>query len=67
MKVKLEFDLPKEENELKLCQRGHEYFSVLWDINEAIRQYYKYGNKTAEELIEGIKLDLQESPIWGGE
>lgn len=48
MKVTLTFELPKEENEHKLALRGPGFFSLLWDLQMAMRQVLKYDTPTKD-------------------
>ena len=65
MKAKLEFDLPEENNEFKLAQRGSDYFGVIWDTLNFIRGCLKYGHqyKTPDEALEETRKQLSEAPI----
>lgn len=64
-KVIMEFNLPDEENELKLAQRGRDYYCIIWNILQEIRNWLKYGHdfKTVEEALENIRELLLESKI----
>lgn len=56
-KVTIQFDLPEEEREFRLASQAQNYHSALWDINEQLRSYEKYGHnfKTTEELLQAIR------------
>jgi len=60
MQVIIKFNLPEETNELKLALRGNDYWSVLWDLSQLLRDKLKYGHdhKTADEAIEAIQREL---------
>jgi len=64
-KCNIEFNLPEEENEMKLAQRGREYYCVIWDTLQEIRSYLKYGHqfKTVDEALEKISESLYEAQI----
>jgi hypothetical protein len=66
MKAKLTFNLPEERDELKLAQRGADYFCFLWDLDQELRSWLKYGHnfKTPDEVIEAIREKLSEVEIW---
>ena len=61
----IKFTLPKEENDLKLAQRGKDYYCIIWDTLQEIRNYLKYGHqfKTIEEALEKIRETLSEAQI----
>ena len=62
MNAKLEFNLPEDEDAFKLAQRGSDYFSVLWEIHNELRNWYKYGKKPIETL-ESIQNLVNDAPI----
>ena len=64
-KVIMEFILPDDSNDLKLAQRGNEYFCVIYDTLQEIRRYLKYGHsfQTIDEALETIREKLYEAQI----
>ena len=71
-KLKLKFKLPKEEAEANFALKGGEYFVVLHDIDQKLRDITKYNNnpfngvKATEEqiqLAEQIRQYLLEQNI----
>ena len=64
-KAKLEFNLPEEEQDFKLASRGGEYFSVIWEALNDIRNYLKHGHsfKTIEEALENVRETLLDANI----
>ena len=71
-KLKLKFKLPKEEAEANFALKGGEYFVVLHDIDQKLRDITKYNNnpfnggKATEEqiqLAEQIRQYLREQNI----
>ncbi len=61
-KAILEFQLPEENNEFKLAQRGSDYWTALWDIDQDLRGWLKHGHefKSAGELMEHLRKDIRE-------
>jgi len=63
MKATLEFDLPEDNDSFKMATRGGDYFCVLWDLKELLRQKRKYGmeeddfEQQFEDLIDNAILD----------
>ena len=43
MKGILEFNLPEEEEEFRVAQDGGAWKSLVWDLNEELRKWQKYG------------------------
>lgn len=71
-KLILEFDMPEEAAEANLALKGGEYFVVLHDIDQKLRDITKYGNnpfaggKATEEqiqLAEQLREYLREQNI----
>lgn len=60
MKVILKFNLPEEKEELKLAQKGADYFSVLWDICQKTRSYLRHGHnfKDPDEVLEWLQEQI---------
>lgn len=71
-KLKLKFKLPEEQPEANLALKGGEYFAVLHDLDQMLRDITKYNNnpfaggKATEEqiqLAEQIREYLREQNI----
>ena len=71
-KVILEFDIPEETAEANFALKGGEYFVVLHDIDQKLRDITKYGNnpfvggkatKEQIELAEQLREYLREQNI----
>lgn len=60
MKAILEFNLPEDRDDFTLAQRGPDYFSFLWDLDQDLRSWQKYGHefKSVNEVIEHIRDNL---------
>jgi len=71
-KLILKFKMPEEETEANFALKGGEYFVVLHDIDQKLREFTKHGNnsfaggKATEEqieLAEQIRQYLREQNI----
>jgi len=64
-KVILEFNLPEEEQDLKLAQRGSAYYCVIWEALQEIRNYTKYKEISGEtyDALKKIRDILSEAQI----
>lgn len=71
-KLILEFNMPDEQSEANLAIKGGEYFAVLHDLDQKLRDITKYNNnpfsggKATEEqiqLAEQIREYLREQNI----
>ena len=59
-KAKLEFNLPEENSDFLLAQRGSAFFSKFWELSQKIRSYLKYGHsfKTPDEVLEWVRDNI---------
>jgi hypothetical protein len=55
----LAFNLPEDQNDFIMATRGHEFYSVLVDLDNTMRARLKYG--TGPETIEELRKDLHEA------
>lgn len=71
-KLILKFDIPEETSEANLALKGGEYFVVLHDLDQKLRDITKYGNnpfgggeatKEQIELAEQMRAYLREQNI----
>ena len=62
MQAILKFNLPEEENEFKVATRALDYFGILFDLDQEMRKFLKYGHKfkTVEEVIEYVREIINE-------
>lgn len=42
MKAKLIFNLPEDNEEFKLATKGKDWWNVCWEMDQWLRQQYKY-------------------------
>jgi hypothetical protein len=61
----LKFKLPEEDGELKMAQRGAEFYCAILEIRKSIRAHNKYGMPMREafEEIEVIANDVNTEDI----
>ncbi len=62
MKAILEFNLPEEQAEYRLANEAGDWYSVVWEIDQRLRQHLKYGHtiKSADEALMEIRKLLYE-------
>ena len=61
-KVTMSFNTPEENDELKMAQRGGDYYCVLMEIRNIYRNHEKYGSpKTASECLKSIMEAVNEA------
>jgi hypothetical protein len=63
MKAILEFDLPEEQDDHKLAVNAGKYYSVLWELDQYMRNQIKYATADTPELYsEAIQMVRDE--LW---
>lgn len=57
MRAIFEFDLPEDQNEFQLMNQARKVQSFLWDFNEQLRSWYKYGHpfKDTDDALHEIR------------
>ena len=63
MKAKLEFDLPEDEFDYKLCNQASNMWSALIDIKDYLRNELKYNDNLSErdsEMLESLQTKFFE-------
>lgn len=52
-KATIEFNLPEEEIDFKQAKDGYKWESVVWDVEQQLRKWTKYGHefKNVEEAL----------------
>lgn len=69
MEAILKFTLPEENVEFETAVNGHKWKSVVWDIDQNIRQTLKYDETLTEkeyELVQSIRDSLRSFIIEQG-
>lgn len=49
MKAILEFNLPEDESEFNLANKGSKYYFVLWEMDQWYRSKIKYDDTLSDE------------------
>ena len=64
-KITLHFELPEDKDAFTLAQKGSEFWSKLWELDQECRGFLKYGHqfKSADEVIEYIRQKIHEVDI----
>lgn len=62
MLAKLEFTLPEEREEYRICMQAGEMHSALWDFQEYLRKYDKHVDLEApvQALLDEIRNKFYE-------
>jgi hypothetical protein len=64
-KAILEFNLPEENNEFNLANRGLEYYCAIWNALQKVREIIKYReiSEETENALEEVREILLEANI----
>jgi len=62
MKSILEFILPEDNDAFKLAQRGSDYFCTLFEIQQELRNWWKYDHDK-EAVLKRIRELVQDAPM----
>jgi hypothetical protein len=62
MRAILTFHLPREEHEFQLANEAADWHSVVWEIDQKLRGYLKYGHtfQSPDEALQEIRRYLYE-------
>ena len=55
MKATIEFNLPEDEEQFNVANKGMDWALVAWDIDQLLRKKLKYGN-----LLPNTRAELEE-------
>ena len=71
MKAILEFSLPEDNQEFKLATKGSDWWHVCWEMDQWLRQQYKYMpdseySKDKYDTYVGIREHLRELMFENG-
>jgi len=55
----IKYTLPEERDELHLAVHGIDYYLTLWDLDQWIRECYKYNNKDYDENETNLLIKIR--------
>ena len=62
-KATLEFNLPEEQDEFDLANNARKYHSVIWDLDQYLRNCVKYPTEGAPELLTNTMSQVRDE-LW---
>jgi hypothetical protein len=62
-KVTVEYDLPEEQSEFNDFNNAGKYYSVLWDIDQYMRDKVKYASDDTPELYKEA-IQMVRNELW---
>lgn len=60
MTSELKFNLPEDQDDFTLCIHGKDFYSVLWDLDQFLRESIKYNNKDELQPVRDKLYQLME-------
>lgn len=63
MEAILKFNLPEEQDEFELANNAGKYYSVIWDLDQYLRNYVKYPAEDVPELLTDT-MALVRDELW---
>ena len=62
-KVTIEYNLPEEQDELDQANSAGKYYSVLWDLDQYLRNYVRYPAEGVPELLTDTMAQVRDE-LW---
>ena len=50
-KVTVEYNLPEEQDEFDTANNAEKYYSVLWDLDQYLRNFVKYPSDREDPIL----------------
>lgn len=63
MKAILEFNLPEEQSEFDLANNASKYYSVLWDLDQYLRNFVKYPSDREDPILTDTMAKVRDE-LW---
>jgi hypothetical protein len=62
-KATLTFDLPEEQSEFDLANNASKYYSVLWDLDQYLRNFVKYPSDREDPILTDTMAKVRDE-LW---
>jgi hypothetical protein len=62
-KVILEFNLPEEQDEFDTANNAGKYYSVLWDLDQYLRNFVKYPSDREDPNLTDTMAKVRDE-LW---
>ena len=63
MKAILKFNLPEEQSEFDLANNASKYYSVLWDLDQYLRNFVKYPSDREDPILTDTMAKVRDE-LW---
>lgn len=62
-KATLTFNLPEEQSEFDLANNASKYYSVLWDLDQYLRNFVKYPSDREDPILTDTMAKVRDE-LW---
>ena len=62
-KATLTFDLPEEQDEFDTVNNAGKYYSVLWDLDQYLRNFVKYPSDREDPILTDTMAKVRDE-LW---
>jgi hypothetical protein len=62
-KATLEFNLPEEQDEFETANNASKYYSVLWDLDQYLRNFVKYPSDREDPILTDTMAKVRDE-LW---
>ena len=63
MKAILKFTLPEEQEEFETANNASKYYSVLWDLDQYLRNFVKYPSDREDPILTDTMAKVRDE-LW---
>ena len=62
-KATIEFNLPEEQSEFDTANNASKYYSVLWDLDQYLRNFVKYPSDREDPILTDTMAKVRDE-LW---
>jgi len=62
-RVTIEYTLPEEQDEFETANNASKYYSVLWDLDQYLRNFVKYPSDREDPILTDTMAQVRDK-LW---
>ena len=62
-KATIQYNLPEEQSEFDLANNASKYYSVLWDLDQYLRNFVKYPSDREDPILTDTMAKVRDE-LW---
>jgi len=62
-KATIQYNLPEEQSEFDLANNASKYYSVLWDLDQYLRNFVKYPSDREDPILTDTMARVRDE-LW---